>query len=245
MITQYVITLRAVPEHPLYPDSAYRLYAYLLEQLPPEEAQWLHEVGNRGISQYLQYQKTAGVYLWTVNILVDEIEKILRPILGALDQVFIEQQAFSISRKESRWIPMEALLAHGITANRSTICFCAPTAFKQSGRYTIFPQERLILQSLILRWNETFPACPLEDQDAFDALLAGIHIVDYQLRTTRFLLKGVRIPGFTGSCVIEAKLAPPLLELWNTLLSFASYAGIGIKTGIGMGGVQAIFQHNE
>ena len=33
----------------------------------------------------------------------------------------------------------------------------------------------------------------------------------------------------------------PLLELWNALLCFSDYAGIGIKTGIGMGGVQAIF----
>lgn len=243
MITQYVMTLPAVPAHALSPDSAYRLYAYLLEQLPPEEAQWLHEAGNRGISQCLHYQKNAGVYLWTVNVLIDEIAEILCPILNELDQVFIEQQSFSVFRKESRQITLEALLAHGITANRTTLCFCTPTAFKQSGRYTIFPQERLILQSLISRWNETFPSCPLEDQDAFDALLASIHIVDYRLRTTRFLLKGVRIPGFIGSCVIEAKLALPLLELWNALLSFSDYAGIGIKTGIGMGGVQTIF-HN-
>ena len=29
----------------------------------------------------------------------------------------------------------------------------------------------------------------------------------------------------------------PLLELWNALLSFAPYGGIGIKTTLGMGGV--------
>ena len=241
MITQYVMTLHAVQAHPLYPDSAYRLYAYLLEQLPPDEAQWLHEAGNRGISQYLQYKKNAAGYLWTVNILLDKIAEILCPILDGLDQVLIEQQVFFISHKKSQEIAMEALLTHGITANRVTVYFCAPTAFKQSGRYTIFPQERLILQSLMLRWNETFPACPLQDNDAFDALLAGIHIVDYRLQSTRFLLKNVRIPGFVGSCVLEAKLAPPLLELWNALLSFANFAGIGIKTGIGMGGVQITF----
>ena len=31
--------------------------------------------------------------------------------------------------------------------------------------------------------------------------------------------------------------AMPLLELWNALLSFAPYGGIGIKTSLGMGGV--------
>ena len=241
MITRYDMTLPAVPAHTLSPDSAYRLYAYLLEQLPPEDAQRLHEAGNRGISQCLQYQKAAGAYQWTVNVLADALAEILCPVLRKLEQVCIEQQTFSVLRKESRQMTLEALLSHGIPANRTTLCFCTPTAFKQSGRYTIFPQERLILQSLLSRWNETFPSCPLEDPDAFDALLAGIHIVDYRLRTTRFPLKGVRIPGFIGSCVIEAKLAPPLLELWNALLCFSDYAGIGIKTGIGMGGVQAIF----
>lgn len=33
------------------------------------------------------------------------------------------------------------------------------------------------------------------------------------------------------------RLALPLLELWNALLSFAPYGGIGIKTTLGMGGV--------
>lgn len=245
MIRQYRIAIPAIADHPLFPDSAYRLYAFLLEQLPPEAAQWLHEVGARGISQYLQYEKTTGVSLWTVNLLADEIAAILCPVLDKLEQVRIENQVFPVTNRESKQISMESLIAHGVDANRATLRFCVPTAFKQGGRYAILPQERLILQSLMLRWNETFPNCPLEDEDAFEALLAGIHIVDYRLQTTRFVLKGVRIPGFTGSCVVEAKLALPLLELWNTLLSFAPYAGIGIKTGIGMGGIQTIFQCGE
>ena len=50
-------------------------------------------------------------------------------------------------------------------------------------------------------------------------------------------IKNTRIPGFVGSAVVEARLALPLLELWNALLSFAPYGGIGIKTTLGMGGV--------
>lgn len=64
----------------------------------------------------------------------------------------------------------------------------------------------------------------------------GLHIVDYNLRTTRYPLKETRIPSFQGSVTVEAHLAPPLLELWNALLSFAPYGGVGIKTTLGMGG---------
>lgn len=31
-----------------------------------------------------------------------------------------------------------------------------------------------------------------------------VSTVNCQLKTTRFPLKGIRIPGFTGSCIVEA-----------------------------------------
>lgn len=239
MITQYKIALGAVANHRLYSDSAYRLYAYLLEQLPFDEADWLHESGV--VCQFLTYEKEKQRYLWTLNLLSDETAQVLRPVLDGLQVVTIENQSFPVLEQTLEEIRLEDLMARGReeTDRRTSVRFCTLTAFKQNGRYVIFPQERLILQSLILRWNEVFPQCPLEDEDAFQALLSGLHIVDYRLSTSRFLLKGVRIPGFTGSCLIEAKLALPLLELWNTLVAFANYAGIGIKTGLGMGGVCA------
>lgn len=240
MIIQYKFTLPQIPSHPLYPDAAYRLYAHLLEKLPPEDAFLLHEAGGREISQFLQYDKSGNRYIWTISLLSEETAEILCPVLETLTEVFIENQAFPVSQKTIREITAEDLILRGRAGegNRTTILFHTQTAFRQNGRYTIFPQERLILQSLILRWNEVFPMYPLEDEDAINAILAGIHIVDYQLRSGRFLLKGTRIPGFTGSCVVEAKLALPLLELWNAMMLFANFAGIGIKTGLGMGGVQ-------
>ncbi len=240
MITQYIIYIENIPTHPLYADSAYRLYAHLLEQLPQEDAIWLHQTGGRGISQFLQYDKANKHYVWTINILLEDAAEILRPLLDSLEEVSIENQTFPMMEKAIREVTLESLLRQGReeTGHRTTISFCTQTAFKQKERYVIFPQERLILQSLITRWNEVFPMCSMEDEDAFHAILAGIHIVEYRLRSARFLLKSARIPGFTGSCVIEAKLALPLLELWNTLLLFANYAGVGIKVGLGMGGIQ-------
>lgn len=73
------------------------------------------------------------------------------------------------------------------------------------------------------------------------SLQQGLHIVDYNLHTTRYLLKETRIPAFQGNVTIEARLAPPLLELWNALLSFASHGGVGIKTTLGMGGAATDF----
>ena len=224
MITRYIMTLPGISGHRLYPNSAYRLYACLLEQLPAECAQVLHASGGRWIRQFLKYDKGTGEYRWHLSILADAGAEML------------ENERFSIVQKETQQVSLESLLRQKTDMARTNISFLTPTAFRQSGRYTIFPQERLILQSLVSRWNEVFPECPLEDPDALEALLAGLHIVDYQLKTTRFPLKGICIPGFTGNCIVEAKLAPPLLAMWSTLAEFSNDAGIGIKTGIGMGG---------
>ena len=129
------------------------------------------------------------------------------------------------------------LAAREEPASRTRLWFRTPCAFKQAGRYAIYPQEFLLLQSLVLHWNTAFPDCQLSDPDALDAILRGLRILDYNLHTVSYPIKNTRIPGFVGSAVVEARLALPLLELWNALLSFAPYGGIGIKTTLGMGGV--------
>lgn len=85
------------------------------------------------------------------------------------------------------------------------------------------------MQSLIAHWNAAFPEYALIDSDALQALQQGLHIVDYNLHTTRYLLKETRIPAFQGNVTIEARLAPPLLELWNTLLSLHPMAELASK----------------
>lgn len=129
------------------------------------------------------------------------------------------------------------LAAREEPASRTRLWFRTPCAFKQAGRYAIYPQEFLLLQSLVLHWNTAFPDCQLNDPDALDAILRGLHILDYNLHTVSYPIKNTCIPGFVGSAVVEARLALPLLELWNALLSFAPYGGIGTKTTLGMGGV--------
>ena len=74
-------------------------------------------------------------------------------------------------------------------------------------------------------------------------LADGLRISDYALRSTGFRLKETVIPGFTGRLTIL--LSPPLAELWSTLLSWAEYSGIGIKTTLGMGGVSIDTQQQD
>ena len=94
------------------------------------------------------------------------------------------------------------------------------------------------MQSLITHWGMCFPEMPLDDADAFAAMQQGLHIVDYRLQTLRYPLKRTRIPSFVGRMVMEARLPAPLMDVFKTLYCFAPYAGIGVKTALGMGGIQ-------
>ena len=161
------------------------------------------------------------------------------PLLTSVKEIPLHESPLPVTEvRVSPAVSAAELIRFGrsFDESRAKFVFLSPCAFKQSGRYAIFPQETLLLQSLTAHWNAAFPEYALTDDDALLALQQGLHIVDYNLRTTRYPLKETRIPSFQGSVTVEAHLAPPLLELWNALLSFAPYGGVGIKTTLGMGG---------
>ena len=236
-MVQYKLRL-ALPDGGQIPFFwAYRLYAWLLEQLPDEAAQLLHEHENRLISQYLSRNT------WVVN-LFGETAALLEAALETTMQIDLHGDRFLVLERESHRIEgPEWFLQRGreIRAQKAELSFVSPASFKQAGRYAIFPQERLILQSLLMRWNEACPMYPLRDDDLLAEMENGLHLVDYSLRTGRFRLKSTAIPCFYGKVILEARLPVVLQELWQALLCFAPYSGIGIKTTLGMGGVEVLF----
>ena len=53
-----------------------------------------------------------------------------------------------------------------------------------------------------------------------------------------YVLKGSPIPGFVGELTLENRLEGFHRELADALLCFAPFSGVGIKTTLGMGGVE-------
>ena len=246
---QHIQLILAAPEDTRIPQAwAYRLYGWLMSQLSSEFGDQLHLQGEHPISHSLYCSQEKSSLIWTVNLLNDVVRQTISPVLESVKEIPLHESTLPVL--ETRIFPIvsaEELIYSGRSRSesRAKIFFLSPCAFKQAGRYTIFPQENLILQSLTVHWNMAFPEYALADSDALQALQQGLHIVDYNLHTTRYLLKETRIPSFLGNVTIEARLAPPLLELWNALLSFAPYSGIGIKTTLGMGGTTTSFQKSK
>ena len=241
MIQQHRIALE-VGDAQVGATLAYPLYAWLLSCVPHEAGALLHEDGAKPLTQYVCREQET--FWWVINLLTDDAITLFAPVLEQKQAADLHLGTISFEQHTVETIesPQEIITrAQSLQEiNRFPLTLLTPTAFKQQGRYVILPQESLILQSLVRRWDESFPDYPLDDPDAFQALLQGTHIVDYSLHSLRHPLKQTKIPSFQGRVILEAHLSAPLMEIMKTLYVFAPYAGLGIKNALGMGGVKTM-----
>jgi CRISPR-associated endoribonuclease Cas6 len=241
VIGQYCFALRSADGAPIPSMMAYRLYGWLLEQLPEDIGRQLHEQGEKPLSQYIRYDKAENRTLWVVSVFQGELYELLEPVLESISCIALRQTTLQDALLDKRCFASAqefVLYARELRLpSRVTIRFHTTSSFKQDGSYVIFPQERLLLRSLLAKWSAWFPEYSLDDEDAAAALERGVRITDYQLRSGRYTLKSARIPGFSGHLTLSSSLSAPMQEVRNLLLVFSTLCGIGIKTTLGMGGV--------
>lgn len=232
MIHSYQFRLSA----PLPATAAYPLYAAMLERAPREFAARLHESTVTPVSQYLRGD------LWQVSLFGAGSIETLSPILEGLDEVFLRRDRTRVTLEQAgfrRIDSVDDLLEHPVL-DRGSLSFRTPTAFKSAGVYQLLPTQRLVLQSLILKWNGCFgDVCPIEDDGGgLEALAEGLCYRSLRLDSTEFAMKHTRIPGVLGQIAFENRLSGFHKQLANALLAFGTYSGVGIKTTLGMGGLE-------
>lgn len=241
MITRYQLELTPDRAVSCRPEWGYHLYAALMERVPQDYVSKLHRDGPSPVSQHLCARD--GRMVWSVTLLGEEAREKVAPHLKA-DVVYrLEREQLklrTVRRVQDEVASPEALFLCAAGARPlHTLSFNTPTAFKSRGEYQILPTPRLILQSLINKWNACFPECPIEDEEGqgLEAMSAGLICRSYCLRDRSYRIKGKAIPGFVGQLTLENKLTGFHRQLADVLLIFAGYAGVGIKTTLGMGGI--------
>ena len=239
MLKKFQLTLR--PDAPCAPRAhwAYLLYASLLEQVPPAYGAALHHDGTTPMTQYLTPQPD-GTLLWTVTLLGKTAREEVSPILETQTRYPLRkyQRSLEVVQQSCQSIEtLDQLLAMAQTDQNHRLCFVTPAAFRQQNYYRLLPEPRLILQSQLKKWNGCFPECPIEDMGGgLEAMAAGLVLEDLHLNRSFYRLKGTSIPGFVGSIVLSNHLDGFHQLLANALLEFSGFAGVGIKTALGMGG---------
>ena len=218
----------------------------LMEILDTESTKMLHVDGLRPYSQYLYFDKNKNLPIWRVNSLNDwAYEKISVP-LTRQRQIFLKHKNYSVNLLEHKIIVVESYadIAERFMSESAEICggvdleFVTTTSFRRNGQYVIFPEIYLLIQSLLNRWNKFADGFNIED-DISHMMATFCRITEYDLRTQKFLLEHQKISGFCGKMYLKFEGNFIVNNLLGLLSEYANYAGIGIKTALGMGAVKA------
>ena len=102
MIGQYCFALRSADGAPIPSMMAYRLYGWLLEQLPEDIGRQLHEQGEKPLSQYIRYDKAENRTLWVVSVFQGELYELLEPVLERISCIALRQTTLQAALLDKR-----------------------------------------------------------------------------------------------------------------------------------------------
>ena len=120
---------------------------------------------------------------------------------------------------------------------KAEITFVTPTSFKAYGSYKIYPDNAYIFRSLLKRWNAYSGGLVLEEENLEQHLADAVKIIGYNLSLQQYSVGGAPIDAFKGRYTLLLRGTEAQNRIAALLLAYAEYAGIGIKTALGMGGV--------
>ena len=221
------------------------LHGALMERLPEDYAAYLHTENLRPYSQSVRWDREGERVLWRIGTLDRTAGEIIGGVLHGIGSIHLRQKGYSIDVQNIQCIAQRSYqdiadeYFRAETAPRGAeIHFLTPTSFKQGGAYIILPESALILQSILTRWNRFCPDIRIEEDDLVQTLAAHTRLTRYALRSAAFSVEGYSIRGFRGQIALQFTGSDMVRRILGTLLAFAPYAGIGIKTALGMGAAE-------
>jgi CRISPR-associated endoribonuclease Cas6 len=109
--------------------------------------------------------------------------------------------------------------------------FLTPTSFKQKDSIQLFPLPELVFGSLLRRWNAFAP-----EELHFKEIDWQGRVARYDLQSTAMKMQSDELggQGWARYCFVD----PEQLAIATTLAHFATFAGVGRKTMMGMGQAQ-------
>lgn len=128
-------------------------------------------------------------------------------------------------------------LAAAAPRSAITMRFASPCAFSMGDRrFALFPEPKLVWDSLVRSWNRYAPEVLQIDKVALrEFVTQQVSVSDYELHTGKAVFATHAQRGFMGSCTYQVKSQQGCAPQVAALAEFARYAGVGSKTTSGMG----------
>jgi CRISPR-associated endoribonuclease Cas6 len=181
-----------------------------------------------------------------VGVLTDPLTAPVLQALAATGEMRVARCLYRVAAVEvAGAVPYVDLLAAGRIVERWTFRIVTPVAFftaREEGarRVRPFPEPEWVFSDLYRKWNAFAPDTALGEA-ASQAITQNLEVADYRLTMAEHLLKA-GVPPARGSvgeityrvadsrrCTAQARTS------LDALVRFSTFAGIGDRTGIGMG----------
>lgn len=239
ILTQLMIELES--ESLNYKNSS-NLQGVIYENISSLYVDKLHVQSYHPYSQCLV--KEDGKLIWYIKTMNQEAEREIIDVLHKESfQAFIIKNGTKVvvKNKQIKQIDVADWLSefYDVRGDRFlNLEIQTPTAFKQSGRYVILPDLRLIYQSLMNKYSVVSEQMQMLDEETLEQMTVNSEIARYRLHSTSFPLEGISVPGFCGDLTIKFSGPDTLARYARLLLHFGEFSGIGIKTAMGMGAIK-------
>lgn len=246
MLKKYVFTIKA-PEGgaPIDFQIGSVMQGILMDHLPDSLCQRLHTQALRPYSQYVEGD--GQEVSWHLHALRDDMVEAFDSLWEQWEKASLVSAqkgvTYTIEHKEiGETITYKDLCKKYFMtmepARFVDVFIKTPISFKSNGLYLNWPDLTLLVRNLYKRWNAFSDDIIFDDRDILEFLQHSVSLGFYKLNSTRFDLEGTYIPAAQGQFSIRLT-GNDMAKRWlGLLLEFAMYSGIGVKTAMGMGGVE-------
>lgn len=186
-----------------------------------------------------------------VGVLDHEFAGLLLGALDDLDTLYVGGADYAVERIDATPFGYADLVEHAQANTSWTICFRSPVTFGTPdgadggpARTLPLPTPELVFGALLYRWH-VFAEPGLLASDTADVIRAHLAVADAELRTQRHIVKApstwrLGSVGRATYTVVRSKdVSGAALSSVTALVRFATLAGVGDFTTVGMGHVTA------
>ncbi len=215
-------------------------HGFLMDFIDPAYAEYFHYNSTNPFSACLFRDARSKNFCWRISTFNQKAyDMILVPLLSNMPKIIYlshKDREIGVVSHQLQSTSFENLFMQPAAEQR--IRLLTPTSFKSDGRTHIFPDIATLMQGVINKINRHSDSIKLEDNTAVERLLQALYIRNYYLKTAVYDIQGLKIKGFMGSLDLGLQRAKELESLLHFLIAASEYTGFGIKTALGMGGIQ-------
>ena len=240
MLSKIIIELKKDKNQYITQNMSYFFFFFIMENISFDYGEEMHISNIRPYSQFLQIFDDK--ILWIVSTLNQKAYKnIILPLLeDSFDRVYIKNIdcCFEIVSKKFESIDINSFVDDKFLGKEERylkLKFISPCSFKSQNEYIFYPTVKHIFHSLVSKFDSAGYNYSVFTPELIEDFEKYISVIQYNLKSRYFHLKGAKIPSFSGEITLKITGPKQLVNLANLLLYFGEYSGVGIKSAIGMG----------